>query len=158
MNIIIILMNIIQEILSTQKTLSIVRGQIFRSTILKVIGVMVSTLATAIVLGNKIDKQLLHNTIYIAIGVILGSIITAFLDRKNRKPQTFKYTVKFATNDDKVNAMNKLAANDIDNISIGSKTLIAYANDKQESRYIKMLKNIAQMECTIIRHYNIEEL
>lgn len=156
MNIIIILMNIIQEILSTQKTLSIVRGQMFRSTALKVTGLMISTLTTAVVLGNKIDAQLLYNTIYIAIGVLLGSIIAGLMDKKNRKPQTFKYTIKFATSIDKQNAIDILAAKDIDNISIGSKTLIVYANDKQQSKEIKALDNITQKECITIRSYTIE--
>lgn len=152
----IIILNIVQEILSTFKTLSIVRGQMFRGTILKVTGLMISTLATAIVLGNKIDKQLLSNVGYIAIGTILGSIIAGFMDKKNRKPQTFKFTVKFATTADKINAIDKLAARDIDNISVGSKTIIAYANDKQQSKEIKALDNITQKECITIRSYTIE--
>lgn len=152
----IILLNILQEILSTFKTLNIVRGKVFLATICKVLTLMVSTLATAIVLGNTIDIALLTNVGYIALGTIIGSMTASVMDRKNRKPQVFKYTIKFCNKEAKESAITELVAKDIDHIAIGTKTLIAYGNNKNESRVIKKLKNAIQMECLSIRNYNLE--
>lgn len=152
----IIILNIIQEILSTFKTLSIVRGQMKLSMICKVLGLMISTLATAVVLGKQIDKELIHNVFFIAVGTIFGSLIAGILDKKNRKPVVFKYTVKFDTKENKQMGIEELQNNDIDHISIGNKTIIAYANNKNESTIIKKLQNMIQTECITIRSYNIE--
>ena len=152
---IILITNIIQEFLSTNKTIAVVKGHTFLAAVLKVMLLIVSTLSTALVVGSKIDKTLLTNLMLIALGTAIGSFMASWFQAKKKKPKLYKFLIKFITKENSDEAKSILGEHNIDCLSIGSRTIIAYSNNVEESRLIKNLSNMEYYEATVVQEYDL---
>lgn len=129
--------NIIMEILSTQKTLAVVKNEAFKALVLKISLVVISSLSTAIMIGTPINHDLLLRIAIIGGGTGIGSLIASAIRRD--KIRTYKFIIKVADRASANKCMGELTKNNIDASFIGGRTIVAYSYSKEESATLKTI-------------------
>lgn len=152
----IIIINIIQEFLSTNKTIAVVRGETYKAMFLKISLLMVSTLSTVLVVGNSIDKELVVRLTYIAIGTGIGSLLASMMQNRNKKEKIFKFIVKFEDRESADKAANLCKEEDISFQFIGGRTMVIYSETKETSKKVISLPKMLFYEATVLSGFGME--